>query len=310
MHQTILTKLHSTPEIMLGRIHSGRSSIVCAFKNGISHPLWVAKTTHDYGSMWRLQREYEALTYLEPWAQQLCIPQVLKCDQGECEFVLILSGVPGRRENIALRVNAAEADLHRSFDEPIAWVRRFQSQVRAPQPMTLDMVANDYVERLSPWTKSSTAMESMIALLGESATAGSRKAVPVHADFHPTNVLFLRPGLSVIDWNSFASGFPLQDIFSFVVNANYYCPGRILSLLENYHHAFFSKSRLCEFVRSLIEAEEWSAPEARFLFYCFLATQICADASTPNQVWLRLVGYLSQHGWPGPGTPLESPGNS
>ena len=307
MHSAILTRLRGGSAVSLGRIASGRASIVSAFDARTPHPLWIAKTARRPEDVQRLRNEYEALTYLAPWCRELGIPEVLEWEAAGGQAVLIQSGVRGRREKISLPINAGDADLRRSFQDALAWVRQFQAKVPLRAAMPAGTLAERYIEDLSRRSVFGGGLSGLMDVLRRHGAAGRRSAVPVHGDFHPTNVLFVRPGLSVVDWSAFGPGFPLQDAFSFLVNSDYSRRGHICHLIENYHHVFFSDSRVNGLVRQQMEADESSGDESRFLFYCFLATQICADAVTPPQYWLDIVRYLEPFEFPGPCTPLPAP---
>ena len=99
----------------------------------------------------------------------------------------------------------------------------------------------------------------------------------------------------------------MQDAFSYLVNTEYYRREHMCSLAESYHHVFFSESAVNRFVRREFEREECSGDEARFLFYCFLISQICADAAVPQQAWLDTLGFLGEAGYPAPCTPVPPP---
>jgi len=306
MRDAILSRLTSSPGVTPGRIASDRYSIVCGFEERTAHPLWVAKAGGDPGAIWRLRKEYEALTYLAPWAQELGIPRALEWREEGGESILIQSGMSGARGMVMLPVGASAAELRRWFDDPINWAGRFQAVVPPPQPGTISAVAERYAQVLEQATEFGGAMRGLIEILRDPASPEARSAPPVHGDFHSTNVLYVRPGLNVVDWTSFSTGFPLQDALSFLVNAIYYEPRRACTLLEKYRHAFFSKTPLCSIVRRVIESGSNTPTEARFLFYGFLATQICADADTPKEYWLEIVQYLDQHGYPAPGVELPA----
>ncbi len=300
MHSAILSRLNSSPGVTPGRIGSDRYSIVCGFEEGVPRPLWVAKSGSDPGAVWRLRKEYEALTYLAPWAQELGIPQVLEWREDAGEAILIQSGMSGARGSVMLPVRASIKELHGAFDEATDWAKRFQSRVTPPESVTIGAVAERLAQKIEADAGLGGAMRGLIQILREPASAGERSAPPAHWDFHATNVLFARPGLNVVDWTSFSTGFPLQDALSFVVNAIYYLPRHTLTLLEKYQLVFFSKAPVCGLIRSLLEGEA----EVRFLFYSFLATQICADADTPKEHWLEIARYLDDHGYPAPCTEL------
>lgn len=285
---------------MICRVPSGRASILCAFRNGTPHALWVAKSAECPERARRLRDEYDALTHLAPWARELGIPEVLEWVQTEKQAVLIQSGIPGERHKIMLPTGASEAKLRRNFAKPLHWIREFQTRVSLPEPVTVAALAQRYVAELGRRAELAGDLRGVIEILENPGTTGVRSAVPCHGDFHPTNLLFPRTGLSVVDWCAFGPGFPLQDAFSILVNSDYFEAGRYCGLPENYRHVFFSGSPVRALVREQIERETSSESEARFLFYCFLATQACFDASTPVEYWRKISRELARHGYPGP----------
>lgn len=309
MHSAILSRLRSDSRVASARIASGRGSIIGAFDDRTPHPLWIAKTARKPEDVARLRKEFEALGYLQPWSGELGIPRALEWDATDRQAVLIQSGVRGRRESVSLALDAGDAEVRKRFEEVLGWLKRFQAAVPAPAAMTVKELAEKRVEDLgSRRGEAGEALDGVIAVLGRVGSAGQRGAIAVHGDFYPANVLFVKPGLSVVDWSAFGTGFPLQDAFSYVANTDYYRRGRVCRLVESYRHAFFSGSRVNDLIGREIGSDGSSEQEARDLFYCFLATQICADASTPMQFWLEIARYLEPFGYPGPCTPLPAPG--
>lgn len=306
MDSAILSRLRREPGVKICRIASGRGPIIAAFDNHTPRPLWIAKTASNPEHVRRVRHECEALTYLAPWSSELGIPQVLDW-KGSCgQAVLIQSGVPGIPSQLALPVDAGDGFLRRHFQDTLAWTRKFQAKVPAPSAITVAELAQQLIEDLER-REFGSAASGLIEILRHPGTGGLRSVVPAHGDFYPANVLVVRRDLSVVDWATFGPGFPLQDAFSFLVNSDYYRRGHILQLVENYHHAFFSDSGVNRLVRGEIEAEGYSGDESRYLFYCFLATQICADTAIPRQVWLDILRYVEVAEYPAPCTPLPAP---
>jgi hypothetical protein len=307
MHKAILSRLQrEAAPLKLSRFASGRGPILAVFDDWSGHPLWVAKTASEPLHAARLRNEYDALMYIAPWSGELGIPRVLEWQESCGEAVLIQSGVPGARGRVSLSTNASDKRLERHFQEPLAWAERFRALVPAPSGMTVGQLAERYVVDLRG-REFGNAVNGLVEILGQAGPASLRPVVAVHGDFNPSNVLLKRPGLSVVDWPTFGPGFPLQDAFSFITNTDYYGRGHVCALAESYQHAFFSSSRVSQLVRLQTEAAKCSADDSRFLFYCFLAAQICADAAVPQQTWLDILGYLQEFGYPGPFTPLPAP---
>jgi hypothetical protein len=305
MHSAILRRLREEPATQLSRIASNSASIICGFDDHTPHPVWVAKIAAGPGPVESQRREHRALRHLAPWARDLSIPEVLEWQDTGDEAVLVVTGLPGTRPPLYMSLHATASELRRRFHAPLQWLRQFQRQVTLPHHTSLSEIVREYIQRLGEHPEVGDTLHDLVEIL--SSPVADPGPVPVHGDFQPTNLLVSHQRLSVIDWSAFSPGFPFQDAFSILVNSDYFSPGRFCNLVEAYHHVFFSDSPACRLMQQEIETEVSSPAEARFLFYCFLSTQICFNTTTPRQYWHRIATHLARHGWPGPGTLLPAP---
>ena len=288
------------------RFASSRGPIIGLMPDDDATPFWICKSATGNLGVRRLRAEYHALVHLAPWADELQVPRVISWEDADDECCLVQSGIDGLQDDTGLSTHLSEAQLNRRFLEVLAWIDKFQT-VALPGFRRVIDVAAACAAQIEGRSEFSPAAAPVIQMLRNLGSLGLRSAVPTHGDFHWRNVLQQHPGVGVIDWASFTSGFPLQDRFSYIVNNVYFEPGRYFRLVENYRHVFFSESTVCRWLASLLRSWGYSPQESSQWFYCFLASQLCLDADMPAQTWLEILDFLASHSYPPLATPLPPP---
>jgi Phosphotransferase enzyme family len=271
-------------------------------------PIWISKSASGETAARRIRMEYLALDHLAPWADELQIPRVIEWEETANECRLTQTGISGRQDDTGVSTHASGHTLDLKFADVFAWIDKFET-VALPRYCTVNALAAEFAGKIENKPAIRSSATELIRLLFELRRVGHMAAVPTHGDLHWRNVLLQHPGVGVIDWATFDSGFPLQNKFSYTVNNVYFEHGRSFRLVENYHHVFFSDSPACKWLLNLVRQMGFSIEEASQLFYCFFANQLCLDAEMPVQTWLDILDFLRENRFPRLGTPLPAPPN-
>lgn len=304
MHRTVLSLLRCTaPGVFPARLRSGRHiSIVCAFTSDQTAPIWVAKTAIDGLGRAGLRREYEALRYLAPWSDELCIPTVIAWDDGDRESCLVQSGVRGTVDLPTIPTDRSTPVVPDIFEKAAAWLRRFRGLVPVPIALSISGLVERLSEAFEPDEAADGEFAALLEFLQRSIPNESSPGVPAHGDFWAPNIMSSRTAIGVIDWGGFATSFPLLDLFWFVGGHLYTRLGRLCTTAEAHCYAFFSRSSVRDFVQRELTDSAFTPSETRFYFYCYLAERIrCQTPARPVE-WCGLLQRLRTNGYPGPYT--------
>ena len=307
MHDSLITRLKNSSKGVPALLNA-RGTCICLYDEDSGGPVWVSKSASNEIGVRRLRAEYDALLYLEPCAEQMNIPRVLDWEESPDGCTLVQSGIRGKHHPAAISGSASSNELNRRFGGVVAWINRLQQAVPSPSRKSLRRLAAEFAGRLEHHPEFGRIAASLASILRNPPVLGNRNAVPAHGDFYYRNVLFSGREVGVVDWGSFGGGFPLQDKFSYVVNSDYVLNNRCGTRLQNYHHVFFSPSRACSYALGMAKGAGWNEEQTRFLFYCFLATEICLDSDQiPVSDWCEILQYLDHYGYPTPGINLPPP---
>lgn len=184
------------------------------FRKGQDIPACVGKFYRLPGAIEGGRRECATLEMLSPLADQLGIPKFLFQADAPGGFIYLQTGVPGKplRNELSL---AGGKLLLAQMDIAEEWLEKFQ---------TLAPPAQDSAAAFRQ--AAAGASEQLPELLLSTATAAlprlaSVPAVAVHGDFWAKNVLTAPGRVSVVDWDGFHYGSPLEDLFTFAVATAY-----------------------------------------------------------------------------------------
>ena len=166
--------------------------------------------------------------------------------------------------------------------------------------MSVPALSSELAEELQTQSGYGGLLDGIGEILRNAASADNRPAPLIHGDFWAMNVLFSDRLVSVIDWDHFGPGFPLEDLFSFVVYQEYVTQNRYCTTPEAYAHCFFSDSPVCRFVSRQV-ANGFSPDQGRLYFYGFVGRKICRG-TTPVNEWRALLERLAAAGYPAPCT--------
>jgi hypothetical protein len=276
---------------------------ICAFLPGQPHLAWLAKVAGDPLGKRRLRREHEALRYLQPWAGQLGIPELVAWEEEAGRSCLIQGGIPGSALFYGVPHDLDEAGIKRRFQPPLEWLERFGATVPLPQPESEWSVADRHIRVVEQREDLGAARIGLVEVLRASRPAASRPALAVHGDFWVHNILYSGSRIAVCDWDGFGAGTPLQDFFSLMVNCDYYGRGQVYTMPGKYAHVCFSDSIVSRWAQRQVEKFACTAEELRFYFYCFFATQLHRyKGGIPVESLRSVLAVLAACGFPGPWT--------
>jgi hypothetical protein len=160
------------------------------------------------------RRECAVLKSLNPFADQLGLPSVLFQADARGGFVYLQSGAPGKPLRNELSPSSGKL-LSAQMDIAEGWLEKFQ---------TLAPPAKD--SRAAFRQVLADASEQLPDLLLSTANAAlpllaAVPAVAVHGDFWAKNVLAAPGRVSVVDWDAFHYGSPVEDLFTFAAATSY-----------------------------------------------------------------------------------------
>ncbi len=174
----------------------------------------------------------------------------------------------------------------------------FQSLVPAPEQIALAELGSALAARLR--MHGTGAARDLSEQIAAFAAAVTGTAPAVHGDFWSKNILFTRDEIAVIDWETLAPGFPLQDAFTVCAYSTHTSKGAVLSHVQAFMHVFFSDNAVSRLLTELARRLALTDEQLRLAFYGFVGTRILFETGTPAGVWAELLGHLSALGYPPP----------
>ena len=145
--------------------------------------------------------------------------------------------------------------------------------------------------------------EAALLLAAERASAklGTIPAFPVHGDFWGLNVLQHGAGISVIDWDTFHYGAPLEDEYQFLIGA--VLNGKT-SMEELIWQAFFGESPLVQLLKSatLSTFKRLDLPPQMIspFFIVFLTNRMRFTTFRAHASWRKVAARYVSAGFPVP----------
>lgn len=296
---------------VLARFRFHECGLVFAFRRDVAGPLWVAKRVESELGRRRLRNEWQALETLAPWQEMLRIPRVLAWKEDERDACLILAGLPGCSRYPALRKGSA-VDAH--FGLAQNWLREFHRLVPAPGGVDLPRLQQSCLQELNELPQRERRSHGLWAKF-EQIVAPARPAVPVHNDFWWGNLLFEGGRVSVVDWDGFRAGTPLDDLLTLLLKTPAFRGWSRLSAAEAFHWMFFEKSSVHRLLQGWVSEYGLSAGDAEFCFYSFLVRRLHwelgmslqprgeRDRRSAQVEWSAILGWLAEHSYPNPFAP-------
>ena len=183
------------------------------FRPGEQAPAVVGKSSTTPAQREAALRECDALRRLAPYSEELSVPRLLFQEDAACGFVHLQTVLPGR----PLRRELSTGDGNRiaaQFDMIEGWLAKLQAL--APSEASL---AEVFRQRIPAAASACVPRALLDAAAASLPLFTAVPAVAVHGDFFGGNVLVAGSRVSVIDWDTFHYGTPVEDLFSFAAGA-------------------------------------------------------------------------------------------
>ena len=196
------------------QLPGGAGVVWWIFRRGQDIPAVVGKFCGPPAAVAAGRRECAALELLSPFADQLGLPSVLFQTEARGGFVYLQSGVPGKPLRNELSPSGGKL-LSAQIDVAEDWLEKFQ--MLAPPAEDSGAAFRQVLAGASvrlPELLLSTANAALPLL-------SAVPAVAVHGDFWAKNVLTAPGCVSVVDWDAFHYGSPVEDLFTFAVAMAY-----------------------------------------------------------------------------------------
>jgi hypothetical protein len=267
------------------------------FRRGQDVPAIVGKLCIFPAAAGAGRRECAALELLSPFADQLGIPRVLFQTDAGGGFVYLQSGAPGK----PLRNELSPFDgrlLPAQMDIAEGWLEKFQ--MLAPAAEDSGAAFRQVL---------AGASEQLPDLLISGARAAlpllsAAPAVAVHGDFWAKNVLAAPGRVSVVDWDAFHYGSPVEDLFTFAGAMVYQWRLDTVQVADILWSLFFGSSPLTARVRAaaLRTLARWNLSQDLLgpLFLFSLVSQLSRTESAGHAAWRVFAARYASAGLPPP----------
>ena len=183
------------------------------FRPGEKAPAAVGKSSTTPMLRDSALRECRALEYLAPYSEELSVPRLLFQQDTASGFIHIQTAMPGKPLRRELSPGAGSR-IEAQFDIIEGWLAKLQALVPS-----LASLAAVFRQRILAANPACVPQALLGAAAGSLPLFASVPAVAVHGDFFGGNVLVSASRVSVIDWDTFHHGAPLEDLFSFATGA-------------------------------------------------------------------------------------------
>lgn len=196
------------------QLPGGAGVVWWIFRRGQDIPAVVGKFCGLPAAVEAGRRECAVLELLSPFADPLGLPNVLFQTDARGGFVYLQSGVPGKPLRNELSPSSGKL-LSAQIDVAEDWLEKFQ--MLAPPAEDSGAAFRQVLAGASvrlPELLLSTANAALPLL-------SAVPAVAVHGDFWAKNVLTAPGCVSVVDWDAFHYGSPVEDLFTFAVAMAY-----------------------------------------------------------------------------------------
>lgn len=291
--------------LQLMRRPTDDGGMIFAFRTGRNDPVWVARRGTGKRGWRRVQCERRALEWLLPWHAALRAPALLDVLETPEEIWVVQAGLCGQQRFIQI---GPSGQLPAEILTAIEWLHQFQHTVAAPVDTDVTEVARawarDAAVRPDGWSEPLwQQVQSFCPVI---------PAVATHGDFWVGNLLFERSGMSVIDWNTFHAGNPLDDLLTLFMTLPRQHHGHYLDRMECFLASFFTPGPALNLLQAWTRRRGVDARAARFCFYLYLARRIrwefgfglqsrsWKSIEQSQRFWKRALKWLSEQHFPDP----------
>jgi len=269
------------------------------FDSQSEYPAIIAKL-YPPSSAEEGQNTARTLQYFAPLSLSLGIPQLLHASMlPDQSFLLIESGLPGH--SFADELSIDDPEIGRQFRVVQPWVARFQASVHDCGSLAKAVASSIQACKNNIPEMNREEADVLLAAERASAQLGAIPAFPVHGDFWGRNVLQHGTGISVIDWDTFHYGVPLEDEYQFLIGAvlNGKTPSE-----ELIWQAFFGESPLVQLLKSAtlstFKRLELSPQLIVPFFVIFLTNRMRFTAFHAHASWRSVAARYASAGFPVP----------
>lgn len=292
-------------DLRLMRSPTDDGVMLFAFRCGHAHPIWVAKRGAGQRGRLRMLGEKRALEWILPWHLPLRAPALLDSLETPGEVWVVQSGLRGVHRSVS---TGSSGKLPAEILIAAEWLHRFQSMASAP-------VAADLRDLACSWARDAEARpDDWSGPLWQQVRSSHRSipAVATHGDYWLGNFLFDQGRISVLDWNNFHSGNPLDDLLTLLMTTPRRRGYRYLDRMACFLQTFFSPGPARDLLHAWTQWNGLSAREARFCFYLFLVRRLrwefgfglqSRSQKTVGQAqrfWTSALTWLAEHDFPDP----------
>jgi len=306
MHEVIRRNCEGLgASLHLMRCPTDDGGMIFAFRTGSYSPVWVARRGTGKRGWRRVQCERRALEWILPWHAALRAPALLDVLETPKEIWVVQAGLCGQPRFIRI---GPSGQLPPEILMAAGWLHQLQDIVLTPVDADLTEVARawarDAAVRPDGWSEPLwQQVQSACQMV---------PAVATHGDFWVGNLLFERSGMSVIDWNTFHAGNPLDDLLTLFLTLPRKQHRRYLDRMECFLASFFTPGPALNLMQAWTRRRGIDARAARFCFYLHLARRIrwefgfglqsrsWKSIETSQRFWKRALQWLAERDFPDP----------
>lgn len=330
MHELLRERLHAeaVPPVLAQFPLDGGALIAAFAPRGDRRLRWLAKTAYGAAACRRLDAEARALGLLAPLAEELELPRLLAFRQTGADEAasacLVQTAITGRR--IRCRWSGSpQAAFPRPMLVAQRWLERFQERSRS-LPLscpTLAEIGTDTAARAAQILHAEPALAPLLAWVPQffAAPGPSLRAVAIHGDFWPGNVLWNASSSSVgvIDWSGFGTGSALDDLLTWMTQMPAGRPQRPLSRVQYWPALLFQPGHAQRCLLAWSRRAGYDAATARYALYLFLARRLLwelgfglqargpAEREGARRAWSAVLIWLAERQFPAFETPPPVP---
>ena len=241
--------------------------------------------------------ECAALKALASYATELSIPRLLFQQETPQGFLHLQSALPGRPLRDGLSPSD-DARIAPQFEIAERWLEKFRL---APSRGDLGAALREIL----PLAAGKLPQALLDAAAEDLPLLSATPAVAVHGDFWGHNVLVDRGRISVVDWEAFHYGAPLEDFFTFALGTVFWPLADMERCVELIRNVFLGPSVLSTRVRAgavrILARRGISQDLLRTMFLMYLMNRTVRVRFADSAVLRAFACQYVDMGMPAPG---------